>query len=68
MIRRRERPLMSEEREAIRTLHNSGMNAATIATALFISKRQVKFALAHPDDETGEAVDALTGALAQLRR
>ena len=51
MARRTERPLMSEEREAIKKLSEGGMNAATIAGALFISKRQVKFTLAHPDDD-----------------
>ena len=58
MIRRRERPLMSEERDMIQHLHKSGWSAAAIATALFISKRQVKFTLAHPDDDPGEAVTA----------
>lgn len=55
MARRRERPLMSEEREAIRKLHTGGMTPAAIAVALFISRRQVKFVLGHPDDDT-EAV------------
>jgi len=49
--RRRERPLLSEEREAIRRLSTTGMSVAAIAVALFISKRQVKFALTHDDTE-----------------
>ena len=49
--RRRERPLLGEERESIRRLHTTGMNAAAIATALFLSKRQVTFTLDHPDPE-----------------
>jgi len=52
---RRERPLMYEERQAIKKLSTTGMTPAAIAVALFISKRQVKFVLGHPDDDT-EAV------------
>jgi len=37
---RRERPLMSEEQEAIRKLSTGGMSAAAIAVAMFLSKRQ----------------------------
>ena len=55
MTRRTERPMMTEEREAIRKLSKGGMTPAAIATALFLSKRQVKFVLGHPDDDT-EAV------------
>ena len=55
MARRRERPLMEEERTAIKRLNKSGMRAGAIATALFLSKRQVKFVLTHPDNP-GEAV------------
>lgn len=55
MARRRERPMLAEEREAIRKLHTGGMSAAAIAVAMFLSKRQVKFVLGHPDDDT-EAV------------
>ena len=55
---RRERPLLLEEREMIQHLHKSGWSAAAIAKALFITKRQVKFTLAHPDDDPGEAVTA----------
>ena len=48
---RRERPLMYEERQAIKKLSTTGMSVAAIAVALFISKRQVKFALTHDDTE-----------------
>jgi|AntAceMinimDraft_16_1070373.scaffolds.fasta_scaffold563728_2 IS30 family transposase len=48
---RRERPLLGEERESIRRLHTTGMSAATIATALFLGKRQVQYVIAHPDPE-----------------
>ena len=50
MTRRHERPLMSEEREAVRRLARSGMSVAAIATALFVTKRQVAYTLEHPDD------------------
>jgi len=53
-MRRRERPLMSEERDMIQQLHKSGWKAGAIAKALFISKRQVKFTLAHSENDTGE--------------
>jgi len=52
MTRRRERPMLSEEKDAIRALAKGGMRTGVIATALFISKRQVKFVLGHPDDDT----------------
>ena len=58
MARRRERPLLAEEREAIERLHKAGMNPTAIATALFITRRQVLFSLAHPDNNPGEAVTA----------
>jgi len=51
MTRRTERPLMDVERVAVKKLNEGGMSAAAIATALFISRRQVKFVLAHQDDE-----------------
>jgi orotate phosphoribosyltransferase-like protein len=47
--------MLSEEKDAIRALAKGGMCTGVIATALFISKRQVKFVLGHPDDDT-EAV------------
>ncbi len=56
MTRRTERPMMTEEREAIRKLSKGGMTPAAIATALFLSKRQVKFTLAHPDNDTEAAI------------
>jgi len=52
---RRERPLMYEERQAIKKLSTTGMTPAAIAVALFISKRQVTRVLAHPEDNN-EAV------------
>jgi len=53
---RRERPLLTEERDMIQQLHKSGWKAGAIAKALFIGKRQVKFVITHPDN--GEAVKA----------
>jgi len=55
MTRRRERPMLSEEKDAIRALAKGGMRTGVIATALFISKRQVKYTIEHDDDDT-EAV------------
>lgn len=46
-MRRRERPLMTEEREAIGQLHKLGWKVGAIAAALFCSKRQVRYTLAH---------------------
>lgn len=55
MTRRHEQPLLPEEKTAIRQMSRAGMSTGSIAVALFVSKRQVAYTLAHPDDE-GEAV------------
>ena len=47
--------MLSEEKDVIRALAKGGMRTAAIATALFLSRRQVKFTLAHPDDDTTAA-------------
>jgi len=57
MARRREQPLQAEEKKAVRQLSKGGMRTGAIATALFLSRRQVKYTIEHDDDDTtAEAV------------
>jgi len=46
---------MKDERDTIRKLSKAGMNPKAIAAAVFCTKRQVRYTLAHPDDQKGAA-------------